>query len=106
MDRFGGKAIWLRLPLLTDELERRQSFQRLQSHGKVVGSQEGLEVVVQPVSVGIIIAVNGRFLEGSVHPFNLSICPRMIWFSEAVFNAVRPTNVLKQRNDVTILVRS
>lgn len=63
-------------------------------------------MLVQIVSSGIEIAVNYCFLEGSVHPFDLSIRPRMIWFSEAVFNAVRPTDALKQRNDVTILVRS
>ena len=36
----------------------------------------------------IVIAVDGRLLEGAVHPFDLTVGPRVVGFGQAVLDAV------------------
>ena len=44
------------------------------------------------LSVGaVMVALNGRLLEGSVHPLDLTIGPRMIGLGQPVLNAVGGT---------------
>ena len=37
----------------------------------------------------VVVALNGRLLERSVHPFNLAVGPRMIWLRQPMLDAVR-----------------
>jgi hypothetical protein len=39
----------------------------------------------------VMVALNGRLLERSVHPLNLTIGPRMVWLRQPVLDAVRVT---------------
>jgi hypothetical protein len=36
----------------------------------------------------VVIALNGRFLGGSVHSFDLAVGPGMVWLREPVFDSV------------------
>jgi hypothetical protein len=38
-----------------------------------------------------MVALNGRFLEGSVHPLDLTVGPGMVWLSQSVLDTVRIT---------------
>ncbi len=43
----------------------------------------------------IMIALDGRLLEGSVHPLHLVVAPWMIHFAEAMFNIIVFTNPIE-----------
>jgi hypothetical protein len=48
----------------------------------------------------VMVALHGGPLEGSVHPFNLAVRPRMIWFRQPVLGAVASqsmSNITLQR---------
>ena len=38
-----------------------------------------------------MVTLNGRLLEGSVHPLDLTIGPGMVWLGQPVLDAVRIT---------------
>jgi len=67
--------------------------------GVVVGLDEVIEVGSQLVVGFVVVALDGGILEGAVHPLDLAIGPRMLWFGEAmidialgagVFEGMRP----------------
>ena len=44
----------------------------------------------------VVIALHGRLFEGSVHSLDLTICPRMVWFGQAMFDSVVPARAIKR----------
>ena len=47
----------------------------------------------------IVIPFHGGFLDGSVHAFDLSFRPRMLWFCEPVLDAVLVTAQVEHMRD-------
>ena len=48
------------------------------------------------LSLGLVmISANGGFLDGAVHPLDLSVGPRMIGFGQSVVDVVAGTGVFK-----------
>ena len=52
----------------------------------------GLELVV----VLVVVAFDGGFLDGPVHPLDLPIRPRMVGFGQAMLDAVLVANAVEQ----------
>ena len=47
----------------------------------------------------VVVPLDGRFLDGAVHPFHLSVGPGVIDLCEAVLDAVLATAQAEQRRD-------
>jgi hypothetical protein len=62
MVRVNGKTIWLFLPALTDVFIGRKASERFESFGKVIGHEEGLEMVLQMLMGLIVVFLDGHLL--------------------------------------------
>jgi len=71
-----------------------QASEGLKPFREVVGHQEGVDVRFELDVRAVMVALNGRLLERSVHPLNLTIGPRMVWLRQPVLDAVRVTDAL------------
>ena len=58
---------------LADVLARREPFEGLETLGEVVGSHEVREVSSKLVMGFVVEALDGRVLDGAVHPQNLTV---------------------------------
>ena len=86
MERVEPEACRFADPLLADELVGREPLQRLEPTSEVVS---GDEVTKMPLKLGMIVVVvtlHGGFLDGSVHPLDLSIRPRMHRLGQSMFD--------------------
>jgi hypothetical protein len=72
------EAIWLGHPDFADVLVAVAS-EGLKPLGEVIGHREGLDVRFELAMSAIMVALNCSLLDGSVHPFNLAVGPRMTW---------------------------
>ena len=88
MERIKDELVWLGLPSLADEFVGGETFQGLQSAAEVVGCDEVVEMLTQLLVIVVVIALDGRFLDGAVHPFDLPVGPWMIDLGEAMLDAV------------------
>jgi hypothetical protein len=61
------------LPSLADELVGGEAFQRLQPAAKVISGDEVAEMAAQLMVVVLVVALDGCFLDGAVHPFDLAV---------------------------------
>jgi hypothetical protein len=52
-------------------------------------------VLTQLTVVFVVIALNGGLFDYAVHPFNLSVGPRMPWLGQPVINVVSGASTLK-----------
>jgi len=83
-----AEELWLLGPDSADVLVGREAAQGLQSLGEVVSRDECREMRPELRVALVVIPFDGRFLEGSVHAFDLTVRPRMIGFGQAMFDAV------------------
>jgi hypothetical protein len=56
-----------------DELVGREAAQRLQAAGMIVGIDEELQVSTELLMAIVVEALDGGFLDGAVHPFDLTV---------------------------------
>src|ERR1700730_7553874 len=85
MDWIEGEPIRLFCPRLADVFVGREA---LELTSKVVGRDEVGEVDAQLLMGLVVVTADRRFLEGAVHPFDLSICPGMLGPGQAVIDIV------------------
>src|SRR6476660_973637 len=71
-------------PSFADVLVGSEPPQGLEALSEVVGVEEGFEVLSELLVGLVVIAPNGGFLEGAVHPLELTGGPGMVRFGEAV----------------------
>jgi hypothetical protein len=90
-----NKSIGFFLPAFTDELEGGESTESLESFGKIVSSDEVVEVSSQLVMTVVVIALDGGLLDRSVHAFYLPVGPGMIRLGQPMFDAVQQTDPVK-----------
>ncbi len=90
-------------PLFTDEFVRAQASQCLQSACEVVGVYKIIQISDELSMVIIMIALDGRLLEGPVHPLHLVVAPWMIHFAEAMFNIIVFTNPIEDMGEGTAI---
>jgi len=63
--------------------------------GKVKGANEGEHMRSQALQFRVVKRLDGSFLDGSVHPFSLSVRPRVIGLGQFVDDAVLIANPTK-----------
>ena len=88
MDRIDNESIWLFCPCFADEFVGGKALQGLQAAAVIIGIDEICEVSFELFMAVVVIPFDGRFLDRPVHPFDLTICPWMFDFGEAVLDAV------------------
>ncbi len=96
MVRIKPKAFRLLLPTPADVLVGRQSSKHLESFGKVISGKGLREMLLELVVRLIVVALNGRILDGAIHPFDLAVSPRMIDFGQPMFDAVFLADAVEQ----------
>ena len=50
-----------------------ETFEGLKPLGKIVGHEEGVEVRFELSVTCVVVALNGRLLQGSAHPLDLAL---------------------------------
>jgi len=89
------KFLWGFLPAITDVFIGTSALQGLEPFGKIVRLQEHLQVLSQFLMAAVKVAIDRHLFDAPVHAFDLPIRPRMIWFGQAMFNAMRFTYFIK-----------
>ena len=79
---------------------RGETFEGLEAFGVVVGIDEVFEVLTKFVVSGVVVAFECGLPECRVHPFDLSVGPRMVRFGERGFDAVFPAAHVEHVGDV------
>ena len=85
------KTLRLFCPSLADIFIGGEAREGFQSSSKMVRHHEAVQMGFQVVMRSVVIPVDGRFLQGAVHAFDLSIGPGMLRLGHPVFNAVPVT---------------
>ncbi len=74
------------LPDLAKEFIRCETAKGFEAPGKIIGSDEVSQMLAEMV-VGLVVeALDGRFLDRSVHPLDLAIRPGMARFCQAMLD--------------------
>ena len=67
------EAYWLLCPDFAEIFIRCQSVESLQSACKVVSLYEVVQVALKLLVAVVVIAFDGGFLDGAIHPLNLPV---------------------------------
>ena len=76
-------------------------FQDLETASEVVGRDEVGQVRSELLVTVVVIAIDRRFLEGTVHALDLTIRPRVVGFGQAVFDTVGSADLVEAVDPVT-----
>ncbi len=68
----------------------------LETFGKVISGNELRQMLLELVVRLIVITLDGRVLNGAIHPLDLSVSPRMIDFSQPMLDAVLLADAVEQ----------
>ena len=79
---------WLGSPAFADVFVRREALQGLQPPSVVVGIDEVGEVSFELIVSIVMIALDGRFFDCSVHVLDLAIRPWMLDLGQPMFDAI------------------
>ena len=85
------ESLWFDCPSFADELIGCESFEGLQSPSEIVRADEVGEMPAELIMAVVVVAFDGRVLDGSVHPFDLTVGPGMVDLGEAVLDVVLAT---------------
>ena len=88
MARVQRESFRLFRPAFADEFIRGESVQGLQPTAIIVCVDEVTQMTRQLLMVVIMEAFDGCFLDRPVHSLDLTICPRVLWLRQAMFNGV------------------
>lgn len=80
------ETIRLHCPLFDDKFVGCEAFEGLKASGEIIGIDEVRQVLRELVVAVIVIAFNSGFLDGSVHPFNLTVGPWVFDFGQPVLD--------------------
>ena len=87
MERIEPELFGLDCPSFADELVRGEALEGLQSAAEVVCSDEVGEMAARAAGGFVVVAFDGRFLDGPVHSLDLAVGPRMLRLGGAMFDA-------------------
>src|SRR5579859_5957227 len=73
MDWIACEAVWVFFPNAANVFVGRKTLQCLEPTAKVVGGNEVRQVAAQLAVGFVVVTLDRRFLEGAVHPLDLSI---------------------------------
>src|ERR1700732_1736303 len=82
------KSAWLLGPEFADGFVGREALEGLESSGEVIGCDEVGQVRFELLVVVVEEALPRGFLDGAVHPFDLSVGPGMVRLGEPVLDSV------------------
>ena len=82
------ESLWFDCPSFANELVGCESFENLQSPFEIVRADEIGEMPAELIMAVVVVAFDGRVLDGSVHPFDLTVGPGMVDLGEAVVDVV------------------
>jgi len=66
----------------------REALESLQTPSKVVGINEGLQVLSQLVVAVVVVALDRGFLDRAIHALDLSVGPGMVGLGRSVLDVV------------------
>ena len=88
MYRIEPESFGLFCPDIADVFVGREPLQGFKSLSEIVGHDEALQALAKLVMAFIVIALDRRVLDRSVHPLDLAVCPGVIDFGQPVFDFV------------------
>ena len=89
------ETIRLHCPLFDDKFVGCEAFEGLKASGEIIGIDEVRQVLRELVVAVIVITFNSGFLDGSVHPFNLTVGPWVIDFGQPVLDVMLTANTVE-----------
>ena len=90
MDWIERESFGLFCPAFADEVVRREAAKRLEATAEIVRGDEVAEMDLELVVIVRVEALDGRFLDGSVHSLDLPIRPGMLHLGQSMLDAVLP----------------
>lgn len=78
-----ARVIW---PCFADGFVGREAAERLQPTSEVVGGDEVGEMLAKQIMRLVIVALDGRFLDGAVHAFDLAVGTWVARFGQPMFD--------------------
>ena len=101
MDRIENEAAGLFCPDAADVFVRGKACEGLEMTGEVVSGHEVDQVGSELGVAVIVIAVDGRLFDRTVHPLHLPIGPRVIGLCQAMLNTVGSADLIEAVDPVT-----
>ena len=98
MERIEVESLWLFRPDLADVFVRREPLEGLETPSEVVRSHEVGEMSSKLVMGFVVEALDGRILDGAVHPLDLTIGPGMFGLGKTMIDVVASTSHLEGRS--------
>ena len=95
MDWVKSKSVWVVGPEFADAFVGCEASKGLESPGKVVGCDEVRQVRFELFVRVIEEAFDGGFLDGPVHPFDLSVGPGMVGLGQTVVDPITKTDAIE-----------
>ena len=92
-------------PDFADELIGCQALEGLEPAREIVGRDEVGEVSAQLIVIVVVEALDGRFLDGSVHPLDLAVRPGMLDLCEPVFDAMFVADAVEDMLEGVLVAR-
>ena len=92
---------WLGSPAFTDVFVRRESLQGLRPPSVVASINEVGKVIFELIVSIVMIALDGRFFDCSVHALDLAIRPWMLDLGQPVFDAIFPAAHIEHMRHVS-----
>src|SRR5438045_9447691 len=94
MDRIENESSGLFCPGTADVFVRGKAFQDLETTGEIVSGDEVDQVGSELVVAVIVIAVDGRLFDRTVHPLDLPIGPWMMGLGQAMLDTVGSADLI------------
>ena len=96
MDWVESKSVRGLSPEFAEIFVGRKSLEGLESSGKVVGPDEVGQVRFELVMGVVEVSLDRSFLDGPVHPFDLSVGPGMVGLCEPVLDPMNETEPVER----------
>src|SRR5206468_8699574 len=101
MDRIENESSGLFCPGTADVFVRGKAFQDLETTGEIVSGDEVDQVGSELVVAVIVIAVDGRLFDRTVHPLDLPIGPWVMGLGQAMLDTVGSADLVEAVDPVT-----
>ena len=86
MERVKDEPVWLFCPNFADEFVGCETFEGLEPSSEIVGRDEVGERVSKLVMSFVVEPLDRCVFDCPVHAFDLTVCPRMLGFCEAMID--------------------
>jgi hypothetical protein len=101
MDWIESEPFGFGCPDFADVFIRGEAFEGLQPPAKIVGADEVCEMGIELLVAVVVIALDGGFLDGPVHAFDLTIGPWVLDLGEAMLDTALLASHIEHVRHVT-----